>query len=199
MRPDADEGEKRTNEIGTIVPLLETLPDIAGLTVNAGALLTQRALARYLLGKRWSGRPPPHGVTVRQAINARGVRSRVRRASMDNVSIIGIDISKRSFQLHGATVSGKTQHFSWVTDLPIDDARAMALMRGARARWRIENETFNTLKNQGYRFEHNFGQGGRGSHRATLQGVRVPIAHATFDHSGSSLPHARTERASGNC
>jgi hypothetical protein len=32
-------------------------------------------------------------------------------------------------------------------------------MRGARARWRIENETFNTLKNQGYNFEHNFGHG----------------------------------------
>ena len=33
----------------------------------------------------------------------------------------------------------------------------MALMRGARARWRIENETFNPLKNQGDCFEHNFG------------------------------------------
>ena len=51
MRPDANEGEKRTNEIGTILPLLETLPDIAGLTVTADALLTQRALARYLLGR----------------------------------------------------------------------------------------------------------------------------------------------------
>ena len=28
MRPDAGEGEKRTNEIGTVIPLLETLPDI---------------------------------------------------------------------------------------------------------------------------------------------------------------------------
>ena len=33
----------------------------------------------------------------------------------------------------------------------------MTLMRGARARWKIENETFNTPKNQGYHFEHNFG------------------------------------------
>ena len=33
------------------------------------------------------------------------------------------------------------------------------LMRGGRARWKIENETFNTLKNQGYQFEHNFGHG----------------------------------------
>ena len=34
-----------------------------------------------------------------------------------------------------------------------------ALMRGGRARWKIENETFNTLKNQGYHFEHNYGHG----------------------------------------
>ena len=29
MKPDADDGKKRTNEIGTVIPLLETLPDIA--------------------------------------------------------------------------------------------------------------------------------------------------------------------------
>ena len=32
-------------------------------------------------------------------------------------------------------------------------------MKGGRARHKIENETFNTLKNQGYQFEHNFGHG----------------------------------------
>ena len=26
-----------------------------------------------------------------------------------------------------------------------------------RSRWKIENETFNTLKNRGYNFDHNFG------------------------------------------
>jgi hypothetical protein len=54
---------------------------------------------------------------------------------------------------------GSVQHFSWVTDLPVDDSNRMTLMRGARARWKIENETFNTLKNQGYHFEYNFGHG----------------------------------------
>ena len=33
------------------------------------------------------------------------------------------------------------------------------LVKGGRARWKIENETFNTLKNQGYHIEHNFGHG----------------------------------------
>ena len=55
--------------------------------------------------------------------------------------------------------NGREQHFAWVTDLPIGESNAMALMRAGRARWRIENETFNTLKNQGDCFEHNFGHG----------------------------------------
>jgi hypothetical protein len=34
-------------------------------------------------------------------------------------------------------------------------------MRGGRARWKSANETCNTLKNQGYNFEHNDGHGER--------------------------------------
>ena len=49
--------------------------------------------------------------------------------------------------------------FTWVTDLEITRANACLLLRGARARWKIENETFNTLKNQGYHYEHNYGHG----------------------------------------
>jgi hypothetical protein len=51
------------------------------------------------------------------------------------------------------------QHFSWVTDLRVNKGTVYQLMRGGRARWRIENETFKTLKNQGDHFEHNFGHG----------------------------------------
>ena len=54
---------------------------------------------------------------------------------------------------------GKKQHFSWITDIKITEKNVHTLMRGGRARWKIENETFNTLKNQGYHFEHNFGHG----------------------------------------
>src|SRR6267378_5861302 len=53
----------------------------------------------------------------------------------------------------------KVQHFSWVTDLRVSTRNVYRLMRGGRARWKIENETFNTLKNQGYNFEHNYGHG----------------------------------------
>src|SRR6516165_3488564 len=51
------------------------------------------------------------------------------------------------------------QHFSWVTNLRVSKRNVYQLMRGGRARWKMENETFNTLKNQGDNFEHNDGHG----------------------------------------
>lgn len=56
-------------------------------------------------------------------------------------------------------LDGERRHFSWVTDIPLNAETVEEVMKGGRARWKIENETFNTLKNQGYHFEHNFGHG----------------------------------------
>lgn len=53
----------------------------------------------------------------------------------------------------------KMTTFSWVTDIPITKENVYTLMKAGRARWRIENETFNTLKNQGYNLGHNYGLG----------------------------------------
>jgi len=49
--------------------------------------------------------------------------------------------------------------WAWVTDLTLRAGNVRPVARGGRTRWRIENETFNTLKNQGYHFEHNYGHG----------------------------------------
>lgn len=58
------------------------------------------------------------------------------------------------------TTCGKTvKYFSWVTDLEVTAENVWEMARGGRARWKIENETFNTLKNQDYHYEHNFGHG----------------------------------------
>jgi hypothetical protein len=54
---------------------------------------------------------------------------------------------------------GKVQYFSWITDFILVPDNVYTVMRGGRARWKIENETFNTLKNQGYHLEHNYGHG----------------------------------------
>jgi hypothetical protein len=68
----------------------------------------------------------------------------------------------------------KVQHFSWVTDLPVSPRHGYRLMRGGRARWKIDNETFNTLKNQGYHFEHTSGHGEQ--HRSVVFAMRMMLA-----------------------
>ncbi len=50
-------------------------------------------------------------------------------------------------------------HNSWVTDITITHENVGLLSRAGRCRWKIENECFNTLKNQGYHIEHNYGHG----------------------------------------
>jgi len=52
-----------------------------------------------------------------------------------------------------------TYRNSWVTDIEVNDKNVSRLTKGGRCRWKIENECFNTLKNQGYSLEHNFGHG----------------------------------------
>jgi hypothetical protein len=64
------------------------------------------------------------------------------------------------FQYQLVAATGKvTYKNSWVTDIEVDENNVVNLVKGGRARWKIEIETFNTLKNQGYHIEHNFGHG----------------------------------------
>jgi hypothetical protein len=55
--------------------------------------------------------------------------------------------------------AGEIHTWAWVTDLTLRADNVRQVARGGRTRWRIENETYNTLKNQGYHFEHNYGHG----------------------------------------
>lgn len=52
-----------------------------------------------------------------------------------------------------------TYRNSWVSDLTVSAENVTELVRAGRCRWKIENECFNTLKNQGYYIEHNYGHG----------------------------------------
>lgn len=63
------------------------------------------------------------------------------------------------FEYQIITAGKITYRNSWVTDILINEHNIAALVKAGRARWKIENETFNTLKNQGYHLEHNFGHG----------------------------------------
>jgi len=54
---------------------------------------------------------------------------------------------------------GNTKTFTWITNIDLLHNNIYRVMKMGRSRWKIENETFNTLKNQNYNFEHNFGHG----------------------------------------
>ena len=56
-------------------------------------------------------------------------------------------------------LKGEKKTFTWITNIKLTKTNVIKMMRIGRSRWKIENETFNTLKNQGYHFEHNFGHG----------------------------------------
>ena len=57
------------------------------------------------------------------------------------------------------TKNNKELNFSWVTSIRLSKDNVYKIMRGGRSRWKIENETFNTLKNLGNNFKHSYGHG----------------------------------------
>jgi hypothetical protein len=69
---------------------------------------------------------------------------------------------------------GNETNFSWVTNIKITQNNVFMIMKGGRARWKIENETFNTLKNLGYNFEHNYGHGKK--YLSTVFGMLMMLA-----------------------
>jgi hypothetical protein len=69
---------------------------------------------------------------------------------------------------------GEVKRWTWITNLKLSQRTVEKVMHGGRARWKIENETFNTLKNQGYHFEHNYGHGYK--HLATVLALLMMLA-----------------------
>ena len=70
------------------------------------------------------------------------------------------------FTIRRKTPDGKgweqTYFNTFFTSLKVTPANVAAIARAGRARWKIENETFNCLSRQGYHLKHNFGHGSDG-------------------------------------
>ena len=88
-----------------------------------------------------------------------------------------------------------TYHASFITNLTPTKENIAELIACARARWKIENETFNVLKNNGYHLEHNFGHG-----RQTLSNVLVTFNLLAFTlHNACDAAEALWQRAREAC
>jgi hypothetical protein len=84
-----------------------------------------------------------------------------------------------------------THRNSFITDLPVNRDTVVELAACGRARWKIENESFNTLKTKGYNLEHNFGHG-----KENLSAVLATLNLLAFAfHTVAELTHDLWRRA----
>jgi hypothetical protein len=148
-------------------PHLKLIAVEDGLASNAPHIRQLQALdMRFILGAKqsdhrylfdWVAATPE--TAEANFTDKQGFRHRFRYLNGAPLNDANVELEVNFLEYWEHAPDGTVTHFSWVTDLPIDDNNLMTLMRGARTRWKVENETFNTLKNQGYHFEHNFGHG----------------------------------------
>jgi hypothetical protein len=82
----------------------------------------------------------------------------------------------------------KTKRFVWITDFEVSHTNYLAIAKGGRLRWKIENEGFNTQKNGGYELEHAFCSDNNGAKNFYLL---LQIAHIFNQllEKGSLLKH----------
>ena len=96
-----------------------------------------------------------------------------------------------------ADAKGKvTYRNSFIADMPVGPDNVVAMVAAGRARWKIENEAFNTLKTKGYNLEHNFGHGQQylASVLATLN-LLAFACHTVIDLTAKTWKAARREVA----
>ena len=106
-----------------------------------------------------------HGATLQehhQTICKRGKRCAIIYRWLSGVPLRAtadaIPVNWFSIEIRNAA-GKRTYHNSFVTDLTVTADTVAELAACGRARWKVENETFNVLKNNGYNLEHNFGHG----------------------------------------
>ena len=124
---------------------------------RAGITLDER-IDRVRSGKKWA---------IRRYQWLAGVPLRGDEKAM-SVNWLSIEISDDSGKV--------TYRNSFITDLAVTRENVAELAASGRARWKIENETFNVLKTKGYNLEHNFGHGKQ--HLATVLAVLNLLAFA---------------------
>ena len=151
-------------------PICQAMLDSGGDFLLTAKPASHKTLYEYLRGI---------GLPTRRAASGKGARRRIHRYRwMSDLPIRGTGDALRVnwLEIQSAKPDGTvTYRGSFVTSLPVNRTNVAELAQCARARWKIENETFNVLKQHGYHLEHNFGHGNK-----TLAGVLVALNLLAF-------------------
>lgn len=111
------------------------------------------------LVKQFAGREASGQVSQLRRTDADGVRHDFAWTSGLCLCESAVDVRVNYLRYQQTDHKGLVTRWTWITNLPLQARTVERVMRAGRSRWQIENETFNTLKNQGYHFEHNYGHG----------------------------------------
>jgi hypothetical protein len=135
-------------------PIAEAVLAAGGDFLFTAKPLSHKALSGFMKGARFEE------ISITRKQGAKKLTHRYRwfsgaplRDGKDALLVnwIGVAIADAKGKL---TYSG-----AFVTSLPVTPANVGEIAACARARWKIENESFNVLKNNGYHLEHHFGHG----------------------------------------
>ena len=145
-------------------------PDAGGNFILTCKPASHKTIAEYLQGAELQEH--------RQTICKRGKRTTTTYRWLNAVPLRATDdaILVNWFSIETFNAKGKRTYYnSFVTDLAITRDTVAELAACGRARWKIENETFNVLKTNGYNLEHNFGHG-----KKTLASILVTLNLLAF-------------------
>jgi len=156
--------------------LFERYPDLKILLVE-DALYANAPHIRQITNYDWlyvlNIKPDSHQSLERQFAGRRSTNQVKELRYTDNLGIkhyfawtnalslceSAVDVSVNYLLYEQIDKKGILTRWTWITNLALNSRSVEKVMLAGRGRWKIENETFNTLKNQGYHFEHNYGHG----------------------------------------
>ena len=160
---------ERTAAKRSCAALHERYPDL-GILLVEDALYANGPHLRHITGYSWSYvlnvKPDSHQSLVGQFAGrlASGQVRELRRTAADGVSHYfawtsglcrcesAVDVHVNYLRYEQTDKKGQVIGWTWVMNRPLLARPVERVMRAGRSRWQIENETFNTLQQQGYHF-----------------------------------------------
>ncbi len=168
-----------TNAAKRFIPKLRQLFPQLGLIITGDDLFSRQPMIKTVLDNRYDycfvAKEKSHPCMMawldkQGSINEIQDRDKKGRTViyqwMNNVPLKGLDeavnvnlFRKKTiiFDSTGKQIRCRTE--SWITSLEVTAEFVPLFVKGAKTRWKVENECFNTLKNQGYHLTHNDGHG----------------------------------------
>jgi len=114
---------------------------------EVGLLTRVEGAVQTMTTRRWTGRY--HEQWTYRWVEQVPVRAGTKalRVHWSEITIVHEDTGKQLY------------HNAWITSHKLTSKTVPEIVAAGRAHWKVENENFNVLKNQGYNFEHNYGHG----------------------------------------